>query len=57
MKERQVTCPECGVAQHEMDGLVVKDITTPDDINLGLKRYALRCEACGFATAFIGREQ
>jgi len=57
MKERQVTCPECGVAPHEMDGLVVKDITTPDDVSLGLKRYALRCEACGFATAFIGREQ
>ena len=57
MKERQATCPECGAQQHEMDGLVVKDITTPDDTTLGLKRFALRCEACGFATAFIGREQ
>jgi uncharacterized Zn finger protein len=57
MKERQATCPECGAHQHEMEGLVVKDITTPDDTNLGLKRFALRCEACGFATAFIGREQ
>ena len=53
------TCPECGTPSQPIEsvgyGLDVKDITTPDDEELGLVRFALRCQGCGYATAFVGR--
>lgn len=55
------TCPECGVEEapwpqlpHYM--LDVVDITTVDDTELGLKRYALRCQACGYAASFVAHK-
>ncbi len=48
-----VTCPECG-APAGCYHFNVLDRTTDEDRELGLRRYALRCEQCGFATAFVG---
>jgi SAM-dependent methyltransferase len=53
-QKKKIHCPECGAAENYLDGLFVKDLTTPEDENEGLKRFALRCESCGFATSFIG---
>ena len=50
-------CPECGAEQDMYHGLNVIPITTPEDVDLGLVRMALRCEACGFATAFVAKEK
>jgi len=52
----RVTCPECGAEPDLYKGINIIPITTPDDRDLGLVRYALRCEACGFATAFIAKK-
>ncbi len=53
-------CPECGASAFPIDqphfGLDILDITTPDDRELGNIRLALRCQWCGFATSFIGRQ-
>ena len=49
------TCPECNAPEDDLDGLNVIDITTPEDRDLGLKRYALRCQNCGYASAFVGK--
>ena len=46
-------CPECNVATDGDFGLDVKDITTPEDVELVQARFALRCQSCGFAVAFI----
>lgn len=56
-----VTCPECGVETGDEliahFGLDVINITTPDDREQGLVRYALRCQntRCGYAGAFVAR--
>jgi hypothetical protein len=49
------TCPECDAESDDFMFNAV-DITTEEDKELGQVRYALRCEACGFATAFIAKE-
>lgn len=57
--EEIMTCPECGVEEQPLDhpgfGLDVKNITTEEDRWLGMRRYALRCQGCGFATSFVGK--
>lgn len=53
MTDIHITCPQCNRARDPLNGLTVNNITTPDDQDLGLVRYAIRCEGCGYATAFI----
>lgn len=53
------SCPECGAPARDPliahFGLDVINITTQDDKEFGLVRYALRCQGCGYAGAFVAR--
>jgi hypothetical protein len=54
-------CPECDAPAHDPlyshFGLDVINITTQDDKDYGLVRYALRCQnpKCGYAGAFVAK--
>jgi hypothetical protein len=48
-------CPQCRIGRDHPYGVTVNDITTLEDKELGLERYAIRCEGCGYATSFIGK--
>jgi len=54
-----MNCPECGAEEQCTDapgfGLDVRNITTEEDREFGLRRFALRCQGCGYATSFVGK--
>ena len=52
-----MTCPVCGCQEDDLEGLNVVELTTSDDALERVRRLALRCQQCGYATSFLYYEQ